>query len=793
MGAFITPTDASASSAQEGAGRTARRLIDGSGWGETAPGSGLWTHTSNASEGGASMWNGEPNSTLTFDLGSVKNLAGAYIWNYNEGGGWASRSVRELRILSSSDNKVFAPVGTFTLGQASGKDDDAGQAIRFAQKIRARWIKFQILSNYRGGEMSGLSEVRFADADHAYVPSATLQWKPKYARPQHPKLKPGQVLAGAENIVYPRDAGVIDITQAPYNARGDGQTDNTSVIQQALNDHTDSGTILYFPNGTYLISDELRFSEGGHPGDKARNTVLQGQSRGGAVIQLKDSCAGYQAPRAPKAMVWTGRAPAQRFGNEIRNLTFDTGSGNAGAVGLRFIANNQGGVYDVSITSGDGQGVIGLDLGYTDEQGPCLMKNVSVQGFAIGVSLSGGVDSVTLEGIALQNQNTLGFQNAGQPCTIRNLSSLNEVPALDAAGGFTTLIGAELKGTGQARTRPAILCEAPLFARDVRTSGYKNALESKIPGREGVSQASFAQWMSKPAASLFGEPGTGLRLPIKETPQVPWDDPKNWASPLQFGAKLNDEGDDADAIQAAIDSGASTVYLPRGSYSIGHTIIIRGRVRRIVGCKAYLQVLAGLTQSKSPMFRVGEQGAAMVALDNLNTDFSNGGHFFIENNSLRTLVIRRCQINFQGADAYHGNSRGQVFLEDVVGRWFKFKNQSVWARQFNPEGNGTHIENDGGTLWILGLKTEGYGTLVDTRNGGSSEILGGLSYSVGDERDEPMFAIDATSRASISFCEVNFTNHPFPRVVQAQHNNQTSELKTDDARWRGHFTLFTAH
>ena len=42
-------------------------------------------------------------------------------------------------------------------------------------------------------------------------------------------------------------------------------------------------------------------------------------------------------------------------------------------------------------------GAIGLDLGYTDEQGPCLIKDVPVDGFEVGVSTRTAVDSVTIE------------------------------------------------------------------------------------------------------------------------------------------------------------------------------------------------------------------------------------------------------------------------------------------------------------------------------------------------------------------------------------------------------------
>jgi len=75
------------------------------------------------------------------------------------------------------------------------------------------------------------------------------------------------------------------------------------------------------------------------------------------VIKLKDACAGYENPRKPRSVIWTGQAPIQRYCVEIHSLTVDTGTNNSGACGVMFIANNQGGVYDVTICSGDGQGI----------------------------------------------------------------------------------------------------------------------------------------------------------------------------------------------------------------------------------------------------------------------------------------------------------------------------------------------------------------------------------------------------------------------------------------------------
>lgn len=793
LGAFITPVDAAASSFQEGAGRGPRKLIDGSGWGETRPGSGAYEHTSNVFSDGNCMWNagnrdGGPDvhPWLVFDLGRAYRVNGVYIWNYNESGQWTRRGVKDFTVSASDDGKSFTQVGALSLRQADGKDDELGQALAFSAPIRARFFRFDVQSNF-GGDVPGLSEVRFSNAGQKPAPPQPFIWRPAYPRPVHARKPLGQPWPGAENIVYPADAGIVDVTQAPYNAKGDGVTDDTAAIQKALDTNVDRGAIIYLPNGIYLISDTLRW---GGDESRQRNTVLQGQSRAGTILRLHDNCPGFASPRNPKGVIYTGHAPAQRFGNEIHNLTVDTGRGNMGACGIQFIANNQGGVYDVAIESGDGQGVIGLDLGYTDEQGPCLIKNVRVLGFDLGIRAAGTVDSEMLEHILLEHQNRYGLRNDGQPCTIRDLHSRNAVPALYAGSGFTTLISGDFQGLGAASTQPAIIAEAPLMARNVQATGYKLALLNHVNSDGDVSGPNIRQFLSKPASSLFGSPTAGLNLPVQETLALPWDDPKTWVSAQKFGAKADDGQDDSAAIQQAIDSGATTVYLPRGGYHVGHTIVLRGNVRRLIGCKAFLNVIAPLKTQPQPVFRMSDGTQPVVAVEGINTDFSSGPFFFMDNPAKRTLILRRLAINFQAADAYHGSGGGTVFLEDVVGRYLKFHHQTVWARQFNPEGDGTHVLNDGGTLWILGLKTEGGGTLLDTRNGGKSELLGSFSYTTDRGKLAPMFIID-NAQAALTFDEVCYSGDPFTTIVRETHGGQTRELPNTDPRWGSHFTLFT--
>lgn len=57
-------------------------------------------------------------------------------------------------------------------------------------------------------------------------------------------------VAIAADVRFPADAGIVDVTRPPYSAKGDGKTDDTKAIQQALDDHPAGGAIIYLPNGS---------------------------------------------------------------------------------------------------------------------------------------------------------------------------------------------------------------------------------------------------------------------------------------------------------------------------------------------------------------------------------------------------------------------------------------------------------------------------------------------------------------------------------------------------------------
>jgi hypothetical protein len=579
------------------------------------------------------------------------------------------------------------------------------------------------------------------------------------------------VPARAEDIVFPAEAGVVDVTQAPYNARGDGRTDDTEAIQQALLDHPNRNAIVYLPNGTYLLSAPLRWPGGRDEEDRQRATILQGQSRTGAVLRLADYSAAFANSGRARAMLWLGTTPASHHRNAVRNLTLHTGEGNPGASGIALMANRQGGVRDVTIVAGGkGDGGIGLDLQHSDAIGPCLIRNVRVEGFDFGLRTAYLTHSATVENLELAGQKNAGIKNSGQCLQVYGLRSTNglDVPALQNADvtGFVTLVDARIDGRVTRRTGAGIVNRGLMYARGVTFTGYPTGLENRGGARNPVSGAAVAEFTSHGAYRLFPAPERGLGLPVEPTPDVPWDPPATWASPRQFGGAPDDAQDDSAALQQAVDSGATTVYLPNGTWIVRKTVLLRGNVRRLIGCEARV-FNDGLRET--PSFRVVDGASPVVRVERLEVD--PGYDTFIELAAKRTLVLSAChdvRATF--------TAPGDVFLEDVSSRFpWEFKGNRVWARQWNIDREGLKVVNDGGQLWVLGLKVDRLGTAIRTVNGGRTEVLGGLCVSGSGYKADPLFEVQEAS-ASFVIGESSFFGSPFEQVVAETRRGVTRQM-----------------
>lgn len=127
--------------------------------------------------------------------------------------------------------------------------------------------------------------------------------------------------------------GSILINVKSYGAKGDGSTDDTIAIQKAIDKAQSSGGRIFFPDGTYIISDTLLFDS---------HQIFEATSKGSVVIvQNGGGIPIFQA---------RSQSTATTFHVYFMNLTLNnifSGSRpmEVGSMGIDFRETSQGGIF----------------------------------------------------------------------------------------------------------------------------------------------------------------------------------------------------------------------------------------------------------------------------------------------------------------------------------------------------------------------------------------------------------------------------------------------------------------
>ena len=595
-------------------------------------------------------------------------------------------------------------------------------------------------------------------------------------------LLSGTAFAFAQGLDYPPGAfngDCVDVTTFP-GVDKTGGLDSSAGIQAAIdavaaNTATPRQRTVYFPDGTYLISKTIAAKTSA--GTNLYRFHLVGQSQAGTVIRISGLSTNF-ASAAGVPMVQTENlgTGGTAFDNCVWNMTLDTGTNNPHAVGIDYTANNTGSVRNVTI---QGSGSIGLQMTHA-YPGPCLIENVTIDGFATGVALSQAEYCATIENLVLKNQTTVGMSNGSNALFVRGLTSTNSVPAIsNSPSGLLVLLDSTAVHTGAATTNAAVANLATaagiggVFARNFTSSGYGWAISNaQVTGGANTTtnapDGAVAEYSSHPVLTpgLAGARTASLNLPIQETPAFADNNVADWYSVASNSVSPNQTaGNDQSAgIQAAIDAaaaaGKTTLYFPPGKYYLTHPIKIHGSIRRILGFGTYLMPSGKSTgvfgaanaSNLQPVIVVGDiTGAADLAgsleMDQINvypTSVAGATYYIgIQHNTSQTLTLRDVQVSSGSAAqvAYTAVAGvGDLFLDDFEASnlYFTVPGQHVWARQLDVEGDTdgvpsdyqAKITNTGALLWVLGLKTEDYGTLVASSGGASTEILGAFAWAV---------------------------------------------------------------
>lgn len=601
---------------------------------------------------------------------------------------------------------------------------------------------------------------------------------------------------------YPAGSGIIDVTDAPYHAIGDGVADDTAAIQAAIEAALESGRIVYLPAGTYRISDTLG------PVPDVFYFNIEGESRDQVVIRLDAEAPGFGNASSPKPVIRTARAAAGWTNNSfmcnVADLTLEIGAGNPGASGILYIGNNQASIRNVTIRSLDPEkaGHTAIDMATMSLPGPGLIRNVRTEGFDYGLRIAHEQYGITLENVDIIHPRTAGIHVVDNIFMGRRVTVEVErptVPALINANrnAMSILLDSDLTcvGTGAGT---AIENHGFLYLRDVAESGFGTLLNDR-----GERVASIeGEYTSDPVVRLFESGSRSLGLPVEEVPDLPRDNSATWINVADYGAAPGT--DSTAAVQAAVDAATEengTVYFPNTGgglyadnepYLISDTIHLRGELRRLVGMNARVKATAALRAVEKPMFLLQDGAADWLVIEQLFIPWGTAGvhTLFVNERSKHTLFrhIFATQDQFyQGLKAtgkthfvditagHDGNDIGPAPILHFG------PDETIWARQLNPEIFDGHITNEGGRVWIYGLKTEREGPHITNRMGGRLEIFGAMIHprNIGVPDDMRVITND---QADISFVgrEANSNSTSYEVLAEVRRGREVRVLELLD-------------
>ncbi len=595
------------------------------------------------------------------------------------------------------------------------------------------------------------------------------------------------------------DAGVIDVVRE-YGIDNTDSGDDTALIQQAIRDHVGSSRVLWFRDGTYVISDTLDWKD--NTNQFRSRLTIQGESEANTVFVVPDNTPGFENSKSvfrtnsanPEAANGGGN---QAFRNEILDLTIDVGN-NAGAIGIDYVVSNYGSIENVTVRSDPGAGNTGIRMD-REWPGPGLIQDVTIDGFDYGMTMRFHAQlSMTVEDLTLRNQAERGILLFRNSLYLNRLTSENTVPAIELQDQFGHVVLINSSLTGGDANADAIISGGKVYVRDTVVEGYGSAIEDTRPANadvpmNGQGSTTIDEYYTDAVERAFVDaPDSAIGLPVEDMPDIDLGDPNAWANIRDFGATRNGTSDnDRAGIQAALDSGARVVFIPAGQYTTSDTLVVPEHVEYIVSANAFIDQWGSAFNSQNsprPIFRIEGETSNPLIIEGLHVGGSFGsGTLAVEHASTRTLGLKRSEFssNDEGLGYMNTVEGGKLFLEDVIlPRIRVYGDQSVWARQLNAEfGEAPQIFNDGGRVWVLGMKTEGTMTIAETRGGGQTEILGAFIYPTRNDApaDRPLFrVVDGSLSATYATNQFDYPIH-----LEETRNGVTEQVTTGEVSGRG--------
>ncbi len=190
------------------------------------------------------------------------------------------------------------------------------------------------------------------------------------------------------------------------------------------------------------------------------------------------------------------------------------------------------------------------------------------------------------------------------------------------------------------------------------------------------------------------------------------------------------------------------------------------------------------------VFRVtGENDVPLTIEQMFNWLGFEGKACLVDHASKRTLHLLNIHTH-SGLTYRNSVPGGKVFIENVCSIAdgelkrncpFLFTGQKVWARNINPERCSRQIVNDGGTLWVMGFKTESYsnqGISFCTLNHGRTEVPGGV-VSIGENKPVPIVYREDSDVSFLAVTNGCGMTDLFPVAAEEVRNGEHRKISSE--------------
>ncbi|MFA7368866.1 MAG: glycosyl hydrolase family 28-related protein [Kiritimatiellales bacterium] len=431
--------------------------------------------------------------------------------------------------------------------------------------------------------------------------------------------------------------GFIDVTKPPFSADPSGARDATKAIADAVFFGRHHKLAVWFPLGTYTVSDTIP-CPGGWSDERTPNNkylpftegwpcVLIGERQGSRrpCIVLASKSPGFDNPARPKRVLdfysraWSrmkleaplGRdIPQTGYHQTLYGIDVRIGSGNPGAAAVSFGAAEGSTIQDCTLEAGDGY--TGL-LGAPGSGGAVF--NLTVRGGQIGAMLNSVEPSPTLVGCRFsgQRETAIHYEQRGSltlvGCEFELPGNVVAVRSTGKTDGSLSLVDCRLDRSSCPEPVPAVVAQSAAYLRNTWVRSAGPIFVSSQHG--GVATVASGGWnhvielaasfdYAKGPASIFsdGIKTNGIVRQIVadaippddlRTRHILWDDTvfPAWNRPgvvnvkgAPYFAKGDGKADDTAALQRAIDENQA-LFLPKGAYRISKTLQLKSRTQII--------------------------------------------------------------------------------------------------------------------------------------------------------------------------------------------------------------------